>query len=909
LKNQATQELFTHFDYAFNEGSFAKLLLSAVPDEKITDLFPGLTFDLNVDALPLYNYADQAKTNLNDFVVKLENVALDVQSLVKGYIKEYIDLIDGILEPFYPFIDALNTDTKFLSELKLEPLFDKNNDGKVSVMEIALTLLNVSDDSGDMDLFQNLSFDGFDDGDRLNFYEFIDVINELVELVKLVDDYIAEDNSILIEIGSTTTAVQNAELGLSRDDLTIPDGNILDRIANNPLATNDLNTLLDRLLALDGFDLPLLTDFFSVASLLLGQENIKFLVYDVPDIDFDISVDLNDIGLDAILPDWGFESVLEIALGFNSNLYFAYDDYGLNQWQKNNFDLNKVNLLLDGLYLRDVDENGKDVNELGASFGIDIGLEANMIVAKARMTGGVQSDHDVKLDGVDGGEYQGLGDGLIRFSEIAPLFTGDLSVLEISGEVEGFLNTKIQVGIDVGLFEIMKTILDIDLLSFKLWDATDILSDFGLSGFASQSYLQGATVFFDANFNGQLDAGEVSAASNDEGSFNLSVGLVPFDRNRNGKIDDQDGRLAVVNGIDTATGLQISTPFFAPVNATMITPLTSLVQKLQQNGIELGLAEAKIKQVFGLADNLDLLTFNPMSALEDGDSNGKQVYASHVVTQSAIALLTQLVSGITNQTPAQVTDLVIEAIALSLYNEENGSFQNLSFLDSLVTNLIHRVDIAFTEEQSAAVVDVLTKVLVSGTHLVSTIVGDSSVDNVIANLNALKTDLQFNLANILAQLGAGSMAPTTVNEAIDQLLESKGLSFPADLELSLTSINENSPVNSVIGTLTTLDSNVNDTFTYRLVEGDGDPDNATFSIVNDQLLINDSPDFETQDHYNIRVQTMDQDGLIWEKELTITVNDVNETPTDLGLSATTVDENVPANTVIGTFSSTDSDAE
>ncbi|MFM7580235.1 MAG: hypothetical protein ACKO5Q_25290, partial [Microcystaceae cyanobacterium] len=159
--------------------------------------------------------------------------------------------------------------------------------------------------------------------------------------------------------------------------------------------------------------------------------NTKFLVYDVPDVDFNLyredipNVFLN-ILLNAILPGWGFTSTLDVPLGFNSNLYFAYDDYGLNQWQKNNFDPNKVNSLLDGLYLRDVDENGKDVNELGASFGINISLDKNLVVAKASMSGGVRSDHDIKLDGVDGGEYQGLGDGLIRFSEIAPLFTGDL---------------------------------------------------------------------------------------------------------------------------------------------------------------------------------------------------------------------------------------------------------------------------------------------------------------------------------------------------------------------------------------------------------------------------------------------------------------------------------------------------
>lgn len=119
-----------------------------------------------------------------------------------------------------------------------------------------------------------------------------------------------------------------------------------------------------------------------------------------------------------------------------------------------------------------------------------------------------------------------------------------------------------QVGVDAGLFEIMETILDIDILTYKIWDIEDVLKELGISGFASQSYIQGGTVFFDVNFNGQLDQGEISTISNDDGSFNLPVDLVPFDRNRNGIIDDQDGRLVVIDGVDTATGLPINTPFF-----------------------------------------------------------------------------------------------------------------------------------------------------------------------------------------------------------------------------------------------------------------------------------------------------------------------------------------------------------
>ncbi len=135
---------------------------------------------------------------------------------------------------------------------------------------------------------------------------------------------------------------------------------------------------------------------------------------------------------------------------------------------------------------------------------------------------------------------------------------------------------------------------------------------------------------------------------------------------------------------------------------------------------------------------------------------------------------------------------------------------------------------------------------------------------------------------------------------------------PTDLALSATTVNENVPVNTVIGTFSSTDPDTGNSFTYSLIAGTGDTDNTAFSIVGNQLQINNSPDFETKNSYSIRVKTTDQGGLSFEKTLTITVNDVNETPgnqapTNLALSATTVNENVAPNTVIGTFSSTDPD--
>ncbi|BAY78897.1 hypothetical protein NIES25_53760 (plasmid) [Nostoc linckia NIES-25] len=132
---------------------------------------------------------------------------------------------------------------------------------------------------------------------------------------------------------------------------------------------------------------------------------------------------------------------------------------------------------------------------------------------------------------------------------------------------------------------------------------------------------------------------------------------------------------------------------------------------------------------------------------------------------------------------------------------------------------------------------------------------------------------------------------------------------PTDIALSSLTINENVPVNTIIGSFSTIDPDANNTFNYSLVTGIGSEDNTAFSIINgNQLKINSSPDFETKSSYKIRVKSSDQDGLSFEKALTINVNNINETPTDIAVSSTTVNENVPANTVIGSLSTTDPDA-
>jgi hypothetical protein len=128
------------------------------------------------------------------------------------------------------------------------------------------------------------------------------------------------------------------------------------------------------------------------------------------------------------------------------------------------------------------------------------------------------------------------------------------------------------------------------------------------------------------------------------------------------------------------------------------------------------------------------------------------------------------------------------------------------------------------------------------------------------------------------------------------------------LVLSNSITPENVAAGSVIGTLSTSDPDANNTFTYSLVSGTGATDNGAFSIVNNQLKINASPDFEAKSSYSVRVRTTAQGGLSYEKTFAIAVTDVNEAPTSLVLSNNVTPENVAAGSVIGTLSTTDPDA-
>src|SRR5690606_4309218 len=130
---------------------------------------------------------------------------------------------------------------------------------------------------------------------------------------------------------------------------------------------------------------------------------------------------------------------------------------------------------------------------------------------------------------------------------------------------------------------------------------------------------------------------------------------------------------------------------------------------------------------------------------------------------------------------------------------------------------------------------------------------------------------------------------------------------PTDVALSASTVDENEPAGTTVGTFSTVDPDTGDSHSYALVNGTGSADNAAFTITGNELRTSAVFDFEAKDSYSIRVRSADENGLFVEEVFIITVANVNEAPAALVLSANTVAENEPAGTPVGTFTTTDPD--
>jgi hypothetical protein len=348
-----------------------------------------------------------------------------------------------------------------------------------------------------------------------------------------------------------------------------------------------------------------------------------------------------------------------------------------------------------------------------------------------------------------------------------------------AGSVSGTLHESGRLGLDFYALGVYLGHLDFSLSS---------------SGSTLMGPVAGATVFFDANGNLTLDAGEPSTITDEFGDYLLPDGWeAAFDRNGNGVIDDNEGYLVAFGGVDTTTGLPLTGVLktfagtFTPDMPLILSPLSTVTTYLVESLGSRTAANTALANALGvpLMLGMDFATFDPFSAALAGPAEGGGFYAGSVqfgsIATDINAYLNGAASGVNS---AALTASVYQSIASEIAAAP-GARINLG-ADTLVRRVI---DKTITSLGLAAPPEIATAatIIANAAHQIELKASGGDVNTIIT----VKGTVQGPIAKTLTGLGAGSISGNTalsqtVGSGFDTLLGSvtvpgipAGYEFPA----------------------------------------------------------------------------------------------------------------------------------
>ncbi|NER07437.1 MAG: hypothetical protein F6K17_35160, partial [Okeania sp. SIO3C4] len=224
------------------------------------------------------------------------------------------------------------------------------------------------------------------------------------------------------------------------------------------------------------------------------------------------------------------------------------------------------------------------------------------------------------------------------------------------------------------------------------------------------NYIKGGTGFFDANKNGVLDDGEPSATTGDKGEFELDIDYAIFDTNENGKFDPEEGRIVIIGGTDTATGLPLETPISATPDSTVVTMLTSVAADLVEQGLTVEQAQNQVKNAFSIPSEIDLATLDPVAATEANEPGAAEVFNSMIQVQNTVTQIAHLLDGASSADIDELSGAAIKAIANQVKEGGNLNLSAPEPIEGLINDAANAAKAIDPEIKVNLVSDVATEV-------------------------------------------------------------------------------------------------------------------------------------------------------------------------------------------------------
>jgi len=223
-------------------------------------------------------------------------------------------------------------------------------------------------------------------------------------------------------------------------------------------------------------------------------------------------------------------------------------------------------------------------------------------------------------------------------------------------------------------------------------------------------YLQGATVFRDANGNGVQDQNELGVLTDSQGRYVLIDGLGDYPSN-----EPHARQLVATGGTDATTGLAHHGSYTVGLETKAVNALSSLHALLVQQGSSAAQASARLDQALAL-NGADINKSNPLFATFEADALSPAAIKSALHQQAATASVDSLQlaiaktlvsvagSGSSQLSEAQALSAVSGALADTLAHATGASdLGSASFINALFDSSVVKAANAGLSTAAAAI--------------------------------------------------------------------------------------------------------------------------------------------------------------------------------------------------------------
>ena len=481
--------------------------------------------------------------------VNFNNVTIDIGSFFKDLASPVFGKLNDVLGPLRPLIDVVKARLPVIDDLG-KGIFDKNDDGKVSLIDLAL--LEQPDSAA---------------------LGFIDELIRIDDLTKAINDLSGEGKTL--NVGSFSLGGTSDVRVAGFDLATAPLANEVKKTADAILAelggfeingnkVSDFTSLIKAAAGGGGSkkatppEFPILTDPTQVFNLLLGKD-AEFFKYTLPELSY-------QSGFDRFIPILGpLGAQFTGNFGARVQLAVGYDSYGIKEFSKSG----DASQIFDGFYIDNApDLTGPAGRKSGGEVIANIGAYGafNAVLVSGGFGGEIRSNLGVGLLGSD----KNLLDGDINKLRVNE-FDSSCIFNPVTGNISAFLNAFIKFGI--GPFAVKK----------KFDIAKTTLLDFALGCTSSEK--------------GKIAINSVLATALGNGNLSLNMGTTAASRVIDGK-----------PGVDDAEVFTVNYKSGTPDNATLIIGYSDItkeyknVNKIVANGGNQGDTIAISDQVFTPAE-------------------------------------------------------------------------------------------------------------------------------------------------------------------------------------------------------------------------------------------------------------------------------------------------------------------